>query len=399
MPNIYLVPGLVGSELLSAQRPPLGPTLWLSYTRIALGHMGRTRLGPDGVSPAEGYGVLCTPGRPLPDFYTQWSQLLDEQLSGQGYNTLQHGYDWRLHPSDNGDSLANRIRSDTTADEPAVIIGHSMGGLVARFAWRSLVRTDETALIRRIITLGTPHWGSYQIEELWSFLRREIQLIWGLTQIGERVWTDLAPPPDPGPWTPDQVVRLTQTWPGCYDLLPNPAQPGVGSDPLRYLLWDAANWPAARRPVQEWLDYAHDVTFPALVAANTRPPASVLTTVATTNIPTQVRLQSAAALGSFEALVLDGFGDGVVGTASALLEGSTQVTVDGVGHSDLPGAVARSGQLAALVLAVNPDAPGPPRGPLPVVANQLLGSVPFADRQTLGYYGQGRYVQVPRDDP
>jgi pimeloyl-ACP methyl ester carboxylesterase len=398
VPNIYLVPGLFGSEL-NSYRLLGGNLLWIDYIRLAQGQAGRMWLADDGVSPKGGFGKVCTPGRPLPQFYTTWQATLDQQLSGDDYNSLQHGYDWRLHPSDNGDSLANRIRADTTPDEPCTIIGHSMGGLLARFAWRSLGRTGEHTLVRRIITLGTPHWGSYQIEEMWSFIVREIQLIFLLSNVSPTAIAEVPYPPYPT-WSANAVVNLTMSWPGCYDLLPSLLQPGATTaDPLRSLMYESGNWPAAKRPLQVWLDYARDTTHVALADPSTIPPASILTTLACDNLQTQTSLQSAAALGTSIPLVLDGFGDGVVPTASALLEGSTQVRVGGVGHQDLPGAVARGGQLAALVLAVNPDQPPPTPAQVPAVANQLLGSIPFPDRQTLGYYGEGRYVQVPRDDP
>jgi triacylglycerol lipase len=46
---------------------------------------------------------------------------------------------------------------------PPVLVGHSMGGLAIRawLAWRGADSQDSETLVRRIITLGTPHHGTW----------------------------------------------------------------------------------------------------------------------------------------------------------------------------------------------------------------------------------------------
>ena len=51
---------------------------------------------------------------------------------------------------------------------PCSIVAHSAGGLVARAAWLALGQAGATNLVRRIVTYGTPHQGSYGAVRLWS---------------------------------------------------------------------------------------------------------------------------------------------------------------------------------------------------------------------------------------
>ncbi len=78
-------------------------------------------------------------------------------------------YNTGLHISDNGrsldDLLAALVREWPVAVQDMVVVGHSMGGLVARAALhRAKGGTDEarewTHLVRDTITLGTPHLGA-----------------------------------------------------------------------------------------------------------------------------------------------------------------------------------------------------------------------------------------------
>jgi pimeloyl-ACP methyl ester carboxylesterase len=83
-----------------------------------------------------------------------------------GYTPLHLHYNSGLHISTNGRIFADLLET-TLADWPApleelVIIGHSMGGLVARSAchYGALAGYRWPGALRKLVFLGTPHHGS-----------------------------------------------------------------------------------------------------------------------------------------------------------------------------------------------------------------------------------------------
>ena len=83
-----------------------------------------------------------------------------------GYATLALTYNSGLHVSDNGEQLASLLEQlvsgwPVPVDE-LVIVGHSMGGLVARAACHAAGRRSLAWLRRlsRLVFLGTPHHGA-----------------------------------------------------------------------------------------------------------------------------------------------------------------------------------------------------------------------------------------------
>jgi len=81
-----------------------------------------------------------------------------------GYSPLYLRYNTGRHVSENGRELAGLLEGliaawPTRVDE-VVLIGHSMGGLVARSACHYGAGSDCVARVRHVITLGTPHHGT-----------------------------------------------------------------------------------------------------------------------------------------------------------------------------------------------------------------------------------------------
>lgn len=83
-----------------------------------------------------------------------------------GYTPLYLRYNSGLHISDNGASLAHLLDEVVAgwpvAVEEIVLVGHSMGGLVARSACHQAAASGSacTPLIRHVFCLGTPHLGA-----------------------------------------------------------------------------------------------------------------------------------------------------------------------------------------------------------------------------------------------
>jgi len=121
------------------------------------GGVTATRLVPD---------TTIVPGLVKIDGYTRIEQYLIAQLGlTAGENFFPFPYDWRLDNRRNAQRLEqqalpwlHRWRAASGAsDARLVLVGHSMGGLVARYFLECLGGWQHA---RTLVTLGTPHRGS-----------------------------------------------------------------------------------------------------------------------------------------------------------------------------------------------------------------------------------------------
>lgn len=88
-----------------------------------------------------------------------WEKFIPLFLTKQnvGYTKiLTFGYNSSLPINDNGNILAN-ILSTKFQNKKVDLVGHSMGGLVARAA---IENYNSSQFVRNLVTLGTPHKGS-----------------------------------------------------------------------------------------------------------------------------------------------------------------------------------------------------------------------------------------------
>jgi len=89
--------------------------------------------------------------------------LLERDL---GYTPLYLRYNSGLHISDNGELLAERLKELVDAwpggVEEIVLVGHSMGGMVARSSCHHAKQRSDgwVDAVRHIFCLGTPHLGA-----------------------------------------------------------------------------------------------------------------------------------------------------------------------------------------------------------------------------------------------
>ena len=130
-----------------------------------------------------------------------------------------HPYDWRRDMLWNGRELADRLLREKRQD--VVIVGHSMGGLVARAA----LAHKGGERIARVVQLGAPNKGTFV----------SIQALRGTYPLIRRVaMLDLKHSAD------DLAREMLVTFPGLCDLLPA-ASLCKNFDPVR-------SGPVARRP-------------------------------------------------------------------------------------------------------------------------------------------------------
>jgi pimeloyl-ACP methyl ester carboxylesterase len=272
-PPVLVLPGIMGSKLGGGFPPLRKPrVLWIDPDSIADGLLTELALSAD--QALQPMGVLLYA-------YAR----LQLELQGRGFSSSLYPYDWRLGLDELGAGLAAYIR---TRGEPVAMIGHSMGGMVARVAVRQLPKR----LVRKLILLGTPNFGSYAPVQA---LRGTYPFVRKVALIDAR-------------HTPEFLAaRVFRTFPGLYHLLP-PRQRLRGTN-----LYTRAGWPA----------HGPGPNLPLLaqvaaVRAQLAPADTRMAQIIGVNRPTIVAVRRSA--GGFEYEFAPS-GDGTVPVASARLPG------------------------------------------------------------------------------
>jgi len=84
-----------------------------------------------------------------------------------GYDLASYDYDWGQPIETSGEQLRDILNGRIPNDAEVTLVGHSMGGLVSRFA----LIGGELPCVRRIFMLGTPNFGAMtaaQVNILWQ---------------------------------------------------------------------------------------------------------------------------------------------------------------------------------------------------------------------------------------
>jgi hypothetical protein len=140
--RVYVLPGIMGSQLgfiRGGKRP--NDILWLDPIDIAFGRLTEI--------------TLTDSSRIVPLGAMNYSYLkITLSLRKAGFDAVLLDYDWRRDIATLGKLLADRLAADGRDD--VALIGHSMGGLVARAA---LMHTAGKN-VSQLIMLGTPNAGS-----------------------------------------------------------------------------------------------------------------------------------------------------------------------------------------------------------------------------------------------
>jgi pimeloyl-ACP methyl ester carboxylesterase len=195
---VVFLPGIMGSTLSRHGRPVWAPsggavlnavrTFGRSLTELELPAGVGDEHPDDGVLPVMvmpdihvlpgiwtahvGYGVIL-------DWLRTTFGVVPVTADGPPGNLLAVPYDWRLSNRYNGRRLGELVepalerwrgKGGPYADARVVVIAHSMGGLVARW-W--IQREGGSEVVRKLVTLGTPHRGALNaLEQLVNGVRK-----------------------------------------------------------------------------------------------------------------------------------------------------------------------------------------------------------------------------------
>lgn len=210
---VVVIPGLAGSELWNG-----GELVWLNLVRGAQSQIPilnwwsydwllPLRLRPDGQTswnPADRVRVGSALHLGPVDLYGGFLDGLEQQGWRVGRDLFVYPYDWRKGVAEAAQGLApvvERALAQNPGAGKVVLVGHSLGGLVAR----EYVRATAGARVAALVGVGTPWLGA-------ALPYKALERGWDL---GIRI---------PGtPWSvraPRTLHLLVQNYPSVYQLLP-----------------------------------------------------------------------------------------------------------------------------------------------------------------------------------
>ena len=196
--RVFILPGIMGSTLGFPRDFPWDDVIWIDPFNILLGNLRKLVLDEGRNAAIEPLGVIL---------FAYLSLKL--RLRSSGFDAEFYPFDWRQDIAALGRGLAERLSEEK---RPVHLVAHSMGGLVAQAALE-----HKPANLRRIITLGTPNFGSFAA----------IQAFRGVHPIARKIARlDLTS-------TQDEIGGIFKTFPGLCQMFPAVAQSGADYFALR----------------------------------------------------------------------------------------------------------------------------------------------------------------------
>ena len=312
-PVVVVLAGIAGTTLLNTSD---GNLIWLNPLAFIAGKLAQLRLDPTGAYDPQ--GVTISPSGLLPTHYL----LLQMQLrTFGGCDVYPFPFDWRRPPA----LAAERLRQFVTdlhqkSGSKVHLVGHSMGGLVAR-AFCASHPDEASAAVAQVIQLGTPNYGAFS--SLQSLLTDD-----GLVGMVNKI--------NPA----NDALAFTRSCPGIYAMLPAPPEAYPSHAPFAYPF-------DRQRNLYDYAAYGIDGLNQAHLQAarefyrSTKPDQALpvpATVIAGYDLPTTVSItiNRDQATNSFS-FAASGDGDGTVTLASVTaLPGATCYYGRGLKHGDLP---------------------------------------------------------------
>ena len=234
-PRIYLLPGMLGSQLGWPRRGRQPPDLlWLDPVDVVHGRLRSLRL-----TRAAGAARAARPLGIIPYTYL----ALKLRLEASGFEVVVHDYDWRLSLDKLARTLARRLERDSA--RRLALVGHSMGGLLARAVLKHCSRRTGRRIVK-LIGIGTPYGGSLGAAQV---LRATYPVLLRLAAL------DRVAGPEALSATFRRFLSLYQMLPSAngasLDLLARSSWPTRGPGPDAALLASARRFLSAQPPADE----------------------------------------------------------------------------------------------------------------------------------------------------
>lgn len=345
---VLVLPGWLGTHLAWQHVPGTRASarrVWLDYGRIFIGQL--TVLDIERDPPT----LIVTDG--VHDSLDPLVARIRQDVP-PGWRVEAWPWDWRRSLLESGAFLGAEIATRAQEWEGGVrVVAHSAGGLVARAAWVWLVNQGIEHRLPRVVTLGTPHRGSYAPVQIWIEQDSTFNLLVHLEAfplqfphpIASLLWEAKAV----------EIHGLFARFPSVYQLLPWRYAEDRIIDPLVDVIYDADTWlpslggrlgPRGISPAHLDSQSNWQVT---LSHPDVQPPPGVFVTVAGHGTPTPFRLRRPLPnppawvrishqlspafrrhirLSLLPSLDTTEAGDGRVTTRSALLAGAAQVILE-----------------------------------------------------------------------
>jgi len=201
-PRVYVLPGLMGSRI-GTRGIVHDAVLWVDLLETAAGHLTRLALPRGRHLSALGAMLLNT-------------LKLTLTLRVAGFDARPHPYDWRLSVGELAAELGRRLAEEDARE--VMLVGHSMGGVVARAA----LGAAGGQAITRVVQIGAPNAGSFAAV---MALRGVYPTVRKLAALDRRHDAE------------DLARTVFRTLPALHELLPDPRlAPGPN-------LFAASDWP------------------------------------------------------------------------------------------------------------------------------------------------------------
>ncbi|RJX40850.1 alpha/beta hydrolase [Paenibacillus pinisoli] len=144
MLRVLFIPGIKGTELLLNE-----DNVWFPKNTRDLEYLTRPDLEPGGLIRSVSAFTYIN--------VSVYRGILDE-FAGQQFD--YHSYDWRQDIFTQVKGLVAKIKTFIDRGDEIVLIGHSMGGMLAKLAILQLEKNEEHHNIKKLLTIGTPWHGA-----------------------------------------------------------------------------------------------------------------------------------------------------------------------------------------------------------------------------------------------
>jgi pimeloyl-ACP methyl ester carboxylesterase len=212
--NVVVLHGIMGAELTATDRSGAGTAIWVRPLRLLAGAIRRLQLGPGGLKEQDANWTVEASAI-LTKHYGELLLALSEN-----WRVVPFFYDWRKDLRRAADALNTAIARHFPSGETVHIVAHSMGGLVARTFIADYPERWQ-AIGGRLVMLGTPNHGSYDIVRALAGRERLIRLL-ALADFRMSL---------------QELLGILNSFPGTYQLLPSP-----DADPAAAPLYEKATY-------------------------------------------------------------------------------------------------------------------------------------------------------------